>query len=697
MNKISTRVIVAMVSVSLLVVLIMGGVSYISVRKMLLEDAQENLESIVKENASEIEKSITEMRTISNQLDNVITSQIDLRAVKNDPEKMDAFKEEVLNTFVGVLQKFDAQSGWVIFDDSVIKEAGTISFTKKDSGYNREANYNVRAEGYDQDSWFQGAIDKGFNWTDPYFWEAWNANIISYSQRLTAGDTVIGVAGTDFFYDSLKERLSEIVIYDTGYVTLMSDTFNVIYHPTLEGENLRTVDEGKLDFLADEMANGEDVAVIPYKYNGDKKLMAYARLSNGWYITANPVISEIYKDLNYLTLLFIGIGVVGIVFSIVIAVAVAKRLSKSISEFKAAFETGASGDLGVRVDIKTKDEFAIMGNELNGFMSRIHQVIEDIQNVIISATDQNKKVVQSMDNIINGSDSHFYSEMTKGIDVGVYKMSSNLMYALDNVKNQAAGTEESLAGLEQILASAKESSENTEKALAYSQKTSEIASNSNEEVRQMNENMSLIDKNVKEANIQIEKLSVLSNDIGGILLTINEISEKTNLLALNAAIEAARAGDAGRGFAVVAEEIRKLAEQTNTETEKITEIVENIQKEVTVVETANSLVTGNVTVGLERSSKVNERISDILNQAKQTFEVIKALELTSKEQMTATEEITKAVSNIAENSIEIENSVFETHESFDRILGALSESQKSIESLNSQMKQIEDEIQFFKL
>jgi len=75
-----------------------------------------------------------------------------------------------------------------------------------------------------------------------------------------------------------------------------------------------------------------------------------------------------------------------------------------------------------------------------------------------------------------------------------------------------------------------------------------------------------------------EQLAQHSGQMQILVAEIHSVAEQTNLLTLNAAIEAARAGEQGRGFAALAEEVRNLAQRTQSSTQELIQLSKKSQE-----------------------------------------------------------------------------------------------------------------------
>lgn len=125
----------------------------------------------------------------------------------------------------------------------------------------------------------------------------------------------------------------------------------------------------------------------------------------------------------------------------------------------------------------------------------------------------------------------------------------------------------------------------------------------------------------------MEDISNASQEIGGIIKTIEDISFQTNILALNAAVEAARAGEAGKGFAVVAEEVQSLANKSSASAKDITELIENsirMIRQGTSLTSETTSALADVVVGAKQATDLIEHIAGSAMQQSQALHQLKA-------------------------------------------------------------------------
>ena len=151
---------------------------------------------------------------------------------------------------------------------------------------------------------------------------------------------------------------------------------------------------------------------------------------------------------------------------------------------------------------------------------------------------------------------------------------------------------------------------------------------------------------VRESVKELESLGALSEQIGVIVSTIEDIADQTNLLALNAAIEAARAGEQGRGFAVVSDEVRALAARTAKATREISEMIGSIQREIAKA-VANMVVHAEeVSASAHGAQQSDAVLSTIQTKVGDVRCQVEQITVAADEQTATTSEISRNIQDI---------------------------------------------------
>ncbi|EGQ7694750.1 methyl-accepting chemotaxis protein [Vibrio vulnificus] len=325
-----------------------------------------------------------------------------------------------------------------------------------------------------------------------------------------------------------------------------------------------------------------------------------------------------------------AVSAISAAVALIIGYTTAMSIKNPLQKINKELAYMAKGDMTRRINYQTGCEF--------GELSRSIDMLADKTGELLSQ--------------ITAGSRHLVDEASRSAEISERAMA--------RVQEQKSQTDQVAAAITELEVSATEVARSTDGAKDEVDRADAEAKSGRQKVANTRKITEQLAHDMESAVGITHKLGEFSNNIGSILDVIRGIAEQTNLLALNAAIEAARAGDAGRGFAVVADEVRALATRTQTSTEEIQKMIENLQQSSKEVVEVMGRSQDQTRTCVEQTREMDTALQSIAERMSAIKEMADQVAHAAQEQIIVSQSVAHHVTGISEVAHETEREARES-------------------------------------
>lgn len=324
-------------------------------------------------------------------------------------------------------------------------------------------------------------------------------------------------------------------------------------------------------------------------------------------------------DANTRNAKFVIVGgmLVALVLLTLTSLLVSRSIAKPLSVISTIASRAAAGDLSTNVPAEERTD------EVGMLTRAFRQMVENLRSSVADTTE------------------------------GIALLGSSSSEILASTTQVASGTAETATAIsetsttvEEVRQAARLSSDKAKNLADSAQRVAQVSQSGQKAVEETAAGMLHIRDQMESIAQTIVRLSEQSQSIGGIIASVTDLADQSNLLAVNAAIEAARTGEHGKGFAVVAQEIKSLAEQSKQATAQVRSILNDVQKATSAAVMATEQGSKAVDAGVKQSAQAGEAIRVLAESSREAAQTAVQIVASSQQQVVGMDQIGVAMESI---------------------------------------------------